>query len=328
MEASRPPTSPRSSRRAIVRDALGIAVASGAYAVSFGAISTAAGLSLVQTCSLSVLMFTGASQFALVGVVGAGGGIWTGAATAVLLGSRNALYGLRLSSLLNVGGWRRVPAAQFVIDETTAMAIARDEPAQARFAFWATGLALFALWNLGTLIGALATHAIPNPKALGLDAAPPAAFLALLAPRLRAREPMAIALASAVAALVLLPFVPAGVPPLVIALLVALYRIDAGSVIWPGLVAASLACYGLKLAGLSLPQSWLADPRIQRTVPLIPVALLAALVAIQTFSTGRHLVLDVRAASLVVAIIAVALRAPFLVVVIGGAATAALLRLL
>jgi uncharacterized membrane protein len=98
--------------------------------------------------------------------------------------------------------------------------------------------------------------------------------------------------------------------------------------IWAGVLVASVACYGLKLAGLSLPQSWLQDPRIQRTVPLIPVALLAALVAIQTFSTGQHLVLDVRAASLVVAIIAVVLRAPFLVVVIAGAATAALLRLL
>jgi uncharacterized membrane protein len=98
--------------------------------------------------------------------------------------------------------------------------------------------------------------------------------------------------------------------------------------IWAGVLVASAACYGLKLAGLSLPQAWLRDPRIQRTVPLIPVALLASLVAIQTFSTGQHLVLDVRAASLVVAIIAVVLRAPFLVVVIAGAATAALLRLL
>jgi branched chain amino acid efflux pump len=202
---------------------LGIAVASGAYAISFGAISTAAGLSLLQTCALSVLMFTGASQFALVGVVGGGGSVWAGAAAAALLGSRNALYGLRLSSLLNVPGLRRVPAAQFVIDETTAMAIARDDPALSRFAFWATGVALFTLWNLGTLGGALATHAISNPKAFGLDAAPPAAFLALLAPRLRAREPLAIAIASAVVAIVATPFVPAGVPLLIVALLVAMY---------------------------------------------------------------------------------------------------------
>src|SRR5437763_4726245 len=126
-------------QRAIVRDALGIGIASGAYAISFGAISTAAGLSLLQTCALSVLMFTGASQFALVGVVGSGGSVWAGAATAALLGARNALYGLRLSSLLNVRGSRRLLASHFVIDETTAMAIARDDRAQSRYAFWATG---------------------------------------------------------------------------------------------------------------------------------------------------------------------------------------------
>ena len=209
----------------MIRDALGIGIASGAYAISFGAISTAAGLSLLQTCALSVLMFTGASQFALVGVVGAGGSVWAGAATAALLGSRNALYGMRLSSLLDRRGWKRVLAAHFVIDETTAMAIARDSPADSRFAFWATGAALFTLWNLGTLIGALATQLVPDPKVYGLDAAPPAAFLALLAPRLRAREPLAIALAAGVVALICLPFVPAGVPLLIVALLVALYGV-------------------------------------------------------------------------------------------------------
>ena len=209
----------------MIRDALGIGIATGAYALSFGAISTAAGLSLLQTCALSVLMFTGASQFALVGVVGAGGSVWAGAATAALLGSRNALYGMRLASLLDRSRWRRMAAAHFVIDETTAMAIARDSGPESRLAFWATGLAVFTLWNLGTLIGALATHALPDPKVLGFDAAPPAAFLALLAPRLRAREPMAIALGAGVVALVCLPFVPAGVPLLIVAVLVAIYGV-------------------------------------------------------------------------------------------------------
>jgi predicted branched-subunit amino acid permease len=212
----------RSPRTGVIRDALGIGIASGAYALSFGAIATTAGLSLIQTVSLSVLMFTGASQFALVGVLGAGGSVWAGAATAALLGSRNALYGLRLSGLLNARGVRRFVAAHFVIDETTAMAIAREDERDARFAFWATGVAIFTLWNLGTLIGALATHALSNPKVLGLDAAPPAAFLALLAPRLRSREPIAIALAAGVVALVVLPFVPAGIPLLIVAALVAL----------------------------------------------------------------------------------------------------------
>jgi len=210
------------ARKGIVRDAVGIGVASGAYALSFGALSIAAGLSLLQTMALSLLMFTGASQFAMVGVIGAGGGVWAGAATAALLGSRNALYGVRLSSLLGRTQLRRVAAAQFVIDETTAMAIARDRVEDSRFAFLATGIALFALWNLGTLIGALATHALPNPKVLGFDAAPPAAFLALLAPRLRSREPLAIAVAAGVVALVVLPFLPAGVPLLIVAILVAL----------------------------------------------------------------------------------------------------------
>ena len=212
-----------SASNPILRDAMGIAIATGAYALSFGAISVTAGLSIVQTCVLSLFMFTGASQFAFVGVIGAGGGPWAGAATAALLGSRNALYGVRLASLLEAGGLRRLIAAHFVIDETTAMAIARDTKPESRLAFWSTGLAIFALWNLGTLIGALATHALPDPTVLGFDAAPPAAFLALLAPRLRAREPLAIALAAALVALVCLPFVPAGVPLLIVAVIVVLY---------------------------------------------------------------------------------------------------------
>ncbi len=97
--------------------------------------------------------------------------------------------------------------------------------------------------------------------------------------------------------------------------------------IWGGVLVASAACYLLKLAGLSLPQRWLQGARIQRTVPLIPVALLAALVATQSFSTGQHLMIDVRAAALGVALVAVILRAPFLIVVASAAATAALLRL-
>lgn len=216
---------PRAEQRAIIRDALGIAIASGAYAVAFGALSTAAGLTLPQTCVLSLVMFTGASQFALVGVIGGGGSAWAGAVAAILLGSRNAFYSLRLASLLKVRGWRRLGAAQFVLDETTAMAIARDDPATSRYAFFATGLALFTLWNTGTLVGALATQVISDPRVFGLDAAVPAAFLALLAPRLRAREPLAIALGAAAVAIVLLPFLPAGIPLLVVAVLVSLYGV-------------------------------------------------------------------------------------------------------
>jgi len=211
------------TRRAVIRDALGIGVAAGAYGVSFGAISVSAGLSVLQTCALAALMFTGASQITFVGIIAAGGSAWTAASTAALLGTRNALYGVRLSSLLEVTGARRFLAAHFVIDETTAMAIARDTPAESRLAFWITSAILFSVWNVANLVGALATEVLPDPKALGLDAAPPAAFLALIAPRLRAREPVAIALAAGVVALALVPFVPPGVPLLVVAALVVAY---------------------------------------------------------------------------------------------------------
>jgi predicted branched-subunit amino acid permease len=206
------------TRTGVVRDAVGVGLATGAYAVSFGAIASAAGLSVLQTSALSVLMFTGASQFALVGVIGGGGEPLAGIATAVLLGARNALYGLRLSGLLRVGGLRRILASHFVIDESTAMAIGRRSISAAQLGFWATGISVFVGWNTGTLLGAIGARALSSPKALGLDAAVPAAFLALVAPRLRSRETWAVALGAACVALVSVSFVPAGIPVLVAAL--------------------------------------------------------------------------------------------------------------
>jgi predicted branched-subunit amino acid permease len=212
----------RTSDRAIVRNAVGIGVATGAYGISFGAVSITAGRSVAQTAVLSLLMFTGASQYALVGVLGAGGGALPGVATAVLLGTRNALYGLRLASLLDVRGLRRAGAAQLIIDESTAMAVSRDRPREARLAFWATGLSVFVLWNLGTVAGALGARALSDPRVLGLDAAAPAAFIALLAPRMRSREPWLIALVAAGAAIVAVPLSPVGVPVLAAAAAAAL----------------------------------------------------------------------------------------------------------
>jgi len=204
-------------QRAIIRDALGIGFATGAYGLSFGAIAVATGLSVLQACALSALMFTGGSQFALVGVLGAGGAGVAAAGTAVLLGTRNALYGLRLAPLLRARGWRRFLTAQLVIDETTAMAVRRDDDRAARLAFWATGASVFVLWNLGTLLGAFGAQMLSDPSVLGFDAAVPAAFLALLAPRMRSREPWAVALVAALVALVAVPFLPAGVPVLLAA---------------------------------------------------------------------------------------------------------------
>jgi predicted branched-subunit amino acid permease len=204
---------PGGETSAVLRDAAGIGLAVGAFGLSYGAIAVASGFTVLQTCALSALMFTGASQFALVGVIGGGGSLVAGALTALLLGGRNALYGLRLSSLLRVRGARRAVAAQFVIDESAAMGIARG-----RAGFWATGVAVFACWNAGTAAGALGGEALSDPSAFGLDAAAPAAFLALLAPRLAGRSAQATALAAAAAALIAAPLAPAGVPVLVAAL--------------------------------------------------------------------------------------------------------------
>jgi predicted branched-subunit amino acid permease len=205
-------------RAAVARNALGVGVATGAYGISFGAVSVAAGLSVPATCALSVLLFSGGSQFALVGVLGAGGSAVAGVTTALLLGVRNALYGLRLAPLLAARGVRRLVAAQLTIDESTAMALGQDKPRAARLAFWSTGLSVFLLWNLATLVGAIGATAFGDPQALGLDAAIPAAFVALLWPRLRGRQPWLVAGAAAVVALALSPVVPAGVPVLVAAL--------------------------------------------------------------------------------------------------------------
>lgn len=202
----------------MVRNAAGIGIATGAYALSFGAIATSSGLSVLQTCCLSLAMFTGASQYALVGVLGAGGGALTAVATALLLGTRNVLYGLRLSSLLRVHGVRKLAAAQLVIDESTAMSLGRESARANRLGFWATGISVYVLWNLGTLIGAVGAQALSNPRAVGLDAAAPTAFLALLAPRVRSRSSIAIAVAAAVVAIALVPVLPVGGPVLVAAL--------------------------------------------------------------------------------------------------------------
>ncbi len=229
MDASTP-TAWLRVRTAVLRNAAGIGIATGAYALSFGAVSTAAGLSVLQTCVLSLAMFTGASQYALVGVLGSGGGSITAVATAVLLGTRNSFYGLRLSSLLRLRGPRRLVAAQLVIDESTAMSLGQDSDRANRWGFWATGVSVYVLWNLGTLIGALAAHALPNPRVAGLDAAAPAAFLALLAPRVRTRSALSVAVLAAAIAMASVPFLPVGGPVLVAALVaIVVGALTAGS---------------------------------------------------------------------------------------------------
>ena len=201
-------------RSGIIRDGLAVGVATGAYGFGFGAVAVSSGLSVAQTCVLSLLMFTGASQFALAGVVAAGGAPLSGAATALLLGTRNTLYGLRMAPLLKWRGWRRVAAAQVLIDESTAMAVNRPTTEGARLGFLTTGLSVFVLWNLATAIGAVAGEAVGDPRTFGLDAAVGAAFLALLWPRLKDRRNVVVGVLAAAVALSLVPVTAPGVPVL------------------------------------------------------------------------------------------------------------------
>ncbi len=214
-------------RKAVLRDSLGVSVATGAYGISFGAIAIAGGFSAWQTLALSLLMFSGGSQFGLVGVVAGGGSPWAGAATAVMLGARNAFYGLRLSTLLSLRSWRRPLAAQLVIDESSAMSMGRGSVQAGRLGFYATGFGVYALWNLGTLAGVVGASFMSDPRTLGLDAAAPAAFIALLAPRLRDGQTWAIALVAAMIAVLMTPVVPPGIPVLI----AAAFGIIVGS--WP-----------------------------------------------------------------------------------------------
>jgi predicted branched-subunit amino acid permease len=203
-------------RRQVLRQAASVAVATGAYGISFGALSVAAGLSVWQTCALSLLLFSGASQFALVGILAGGpAGGAAAVATSTLLGVRNLLYGLQVSRLVGAQGPRRLLAAQLTIDESTAVGIAQPDAAAARVGFWATGLGIYALWNLTTFAGAIVGDAIGDPKAYGLDAAAAAAFTALLWPRLKSLDAFAIAALAALTAVLLAPHAPAGVPVLV-----------------------------------------------------------------------------------------------------------------
>ncbi|AKT50460.1 AzlC family ABC transporter permease [Arsenicicoccus sp. oral taxon 190] len=209
------------------RMGLSIAAATGLYGLSFGALGVGAGLDVWQTCLLSLLMFTGGSQFGFIGVVGAGGAPVTALSTAALLGIRNALYGIQMNALLRPSWPLRPLQAQVTIDESTATAVAQETPEEERRGFWTAGVGIYLLWNLFTLAGALLGDAIGDPKTYGLDGAAVAGFLGLLWPRLRRREGQAVAVVCALATVLVTPSLPSGIPIIVaavVALLLALVR--------------------------------------------------------------------------------------------------------
>lgn len=196
------------------RQGLAVALATSAYGISFGALSVASGLDIWQTCVLSLLMFTGGSQFAFVGVVAAGGAAAAPAAIAssALLGVRNAAYAMRMAPVVAGGFWRKLSATHFTIDESVAVGLAQDAHRARQAGFWVTGIAIWVGWNLSTLLGALLGDVLGDPRSYGLDAAAAAAFLALLWPRLRGRQLLAVAAGAAVVAALLTPWLMPGIP--------------------------------------------------------------------------------------------------------------------
>jgi len=198
--------------RPYARDAAALGAAVGVFGLSFGVLAIAAGLSVPKACAMSLLVFTGASQFAAIGVVASGGSVGAALGSALLLAARNAAYGVVLAPRLGGGRARRLLAAQLTIDESAAMSAAQPGSDDARGAFWWTGVAVFTFWNLGTLVGALAGAALGDPRSLGLDAAFPAGFIVLVAPHLRARRGRISAATGALIALLLVPLTPAGTP--------------------------------------------------------------------------------------------------------------------
>jgi predicted branched-subunit amino acid permease len=211
--------------RATATQSLSVSFAVGLYGIAFGAAGITAGFSILQVCLLSLLTFSGASQFAVVGVMGAGGTALSGIATASLLGIRNTLYGLRMAPLLQVRGWKKIVAAQLTIDESTGVAIGQEDlgPTAMKQGFWLTGIGVYVLWNFFTLLGALGAQAMGNPSAWGLDAAVPAAFLGLVWPRLLGKFERTLAITSLLLAVLLSPLLPAGLPIILTALLALLF---------------------------------------------------------------------------------------------------------
>ena len=207
------------------RTAVSVAFTVGLYGAAFGAAGVTAGFSILQTCLLSILLFSGASQFAVVGIMGAGGSAISAIATATLLGFRNALYGLQMAPILKVGGLKRVLAAQITIDESTAVATLQENDEDRKRGFYVTGIGVYIFWNLFTYLGALGASAIGDPSVWGLDAAVPAAFCGLIWPRLKNKTQFLVSSIAIAWALLLTPIAPAGIPIITTVLLAVIFGV-------------------------------------------------------------------------------------------------------
>lgn len=195
------------------------------FGVAFGIACADAGLSTGQAMGFSVLMFTGGSQFAAVGVLGDGGSATAAIIAAVLLAMRSLAYGVVMAPVLTGSRWFRALASQLMIDESMAIGSAQIEPADQRYGYFAGGISIFVLWNASTFVGAaVVSSAGTMVTTWGLDATIPAAFLALLWPRLADPTQRIVAIGGTVIAIGLVPVATAGMPIIAAAAAVALAR--------------------------------------------------------------------------------------------------------
>jgi predicted branched-subunit amino acid permease len=206
----------------VLSTSISVGLATGLYGISFGALAAVAGLDLLSIMLLSILMFSGGSQFAFIGVIAAGGAPISAITSSWLLGVRNGFYAMRLNDVLAPRGFLKLVAAQLSIDESNGVSAAQDDFKSQRVGFWATGIAVFVFWNLATLLGALAGDFLGSAETWGLDAAAAAAFLGLVWPKLKDNK--TLALAASVVAVVGSLFLPAGVPVLLTVLIALVPR--------------------------------------------------------------------------------------------------------
>jgi len=197
----------RDGARAIVP----IALAAAAFAASFGVLARAAGIEPVAATVMSATTFAGSAQFAAASILGTGGGVAAAVLAAALLNARYAPISVSVASLFEGSPLRRLVESQLIVDESWALS-RRPDGRFDRHLLIGAGVVLYVCWVGGTAVGAIGGEALGDPASLGLDAAFPALFLALLVPQVRSRRALAAALAGGAIALVLLPFTPAGVP--------------------------------------------------------------------------------------------------------------------
>ncbi|WP_426509374.1 AzlC family ABC transporter permease [Dactylosporangium sp. McL0621] len=197
----------------IARDVAALCAAAMVVGLSFGAIASAAGVPLSKIIAMNALVYAGGAQFLAVGLVGAGATAAAIVLAGLLLNARHLPFGLAIGN--EVLGRRRILGSHLMTDESVAFALAQDDPARRRRAYWLTGISLYLTWNVSAAVGAIAGSALGDPDVFGIDAAFPAALLALTLPSLKERAAVRVAVAGAALALAATPLLPAGLPVLV-----------------------------------------------------------------------------------------------------------------